>query len=317
MARGSVYAPERAIMRDSRSGLKVTRLTHGPTISTNLYFEMCAFSKNEQHVMFMAQRYAGRDAPFDLFRARTDGTELVQMTEYDDIHGVVVAPEREAVYYQTGGEVRRIGIESLQEDAVAKAPAAERQRPGYTLGTVDRGGKVYFSNCRTAENRTSLFRVDLDSGRLEVIFESEMQNHLHVSPDGSTLHFNAMTDDGAEPKFIAADGSNLRAYTFRNFAHHTWFGTEGLMQGTLLPPGHALATYSEGDEQPTILTEGRYYWHSSPSADAQWIVSDTNWPREGLYLFHLPSGTVTWLCDPQASCSHPQWTTLTRPSHQN
>ena len=81
MARHTEYHPERFIYHDPVSGLRIIRLTHGPCISTNLYFEMTSFTADETHVAFLAQRYAGRDAPFDLFRVRTDGMELLQLTE--------------------------------------------------------------------------------------------------------------------------------------------------------------------------------------------------------------------------------------------
>ena len=148
---------------------------------------------------------------------------------------------------------------------------------------------------------------------MDVLQEGGGYGHLHVDPTGTTLYFNQYFS-GKDPEkdrgryLIDGDGRNLRPYPFRRFAHHTWFGTTGKMQGPLILPGHAIATFKEGDEEPTILTEGRYYWHSSSSRDAQWIISDTNWPQEGLYLLHVPSGTVNYVCDPGSTPSHPQWT---------
>jgi len=87
MAKGTLYPAERAFLRDPRSGLRIIRLTHHSTIAMNLYFEMCSFSLDETYVFFLAQRSAGRDAPWDLFRAKTDGMELVQVTEGDEVGG--------------------------------------------------------------------------------------------------------------------------------------------------------------------------------------------------------------------------------------
>ncbi len=98
MAKGSVYGSERALIQDERSGLHLIRLTHSPCIATNLYFEMCAFSEDDQYLIVAAQRGAGRDAPWDLMRARCDGMELVQVTECDDLAGIVVSPVTDSVY---------------------------------------------------------------------------------------------------------------------------------------------------------------------------------------------------------------------------
>ena len=56
MAKGSVYGSERGMWRDVRSGLRIMRLTHGPCISTNLYFEFCSFSPDDAYVILLSQR---------------------------------------------------------------------------------------------------------------------------------------------------------------------------------------------------------------------------------------------------------------------
>ncbi len=306
MGKGSVYTPERAVLRDARSGLKIFRLTHSPCVSTNLYFEMCSFTEDDSHVVFISQRYAGRDAPFDLFRVQTDGMDLVQLTECDDLGGIVFSPATGHVFYQSGGEVRKTDVLSMQEETLAEAPGDRPVNP-HSLGSIDLRGTTYFGNCYNREGVASLFKVDGATGKLEIIYESEQQNHIHVDPTGKTVNFGDFKDGVWTSCLIDSDGSNLREYDFTQFAHRTWFGDTGSMQGTLLPPGHALVTHKEGEADATVLTEGRYYWHSSSSRDAQWIVSDTNWPQEGIYLLHVPSRTVTYVCDPGASCSHPQW----------
>ena len=307
MAKHSEYTSERALLRDARSGLRIVRLTHGPCISHNLYFEMCSFTSDDSHVVFLSQRYAGRDAPQDLFRCGTDGMGLVQLTDCDDLSGVVVSPATNHVFYQTGNELRKVHIVSLEESVVAEVPAA---KPGCaaSLGAIDRAGTRYFSRTAVAEDRCVLFKVDTASGVVAVLHESESQNHVTVDPAGRCVHFNDLSGGEFRPHFIDAEGTNLREYDFHQFAHHTWFGTQGRMQGTLLPPGQALVTWAEGEAEPTVITKGRYYWHSGCSLDAEWIVADTNWPREGLFLCHVPTGSVNYLCDPKASCSHPQWT---------
>lgn len=294
-------------MRDARSGLRITRLTHSPCISHNLYFEMCSFTADDGFVVFSGQRSACRDAPWDLFRATTDGSELVQLTEYDDLGGIVVSPATGHVLYQAQGELHRMNIVSMAEETVAETPGRLPTRVG-SLASVDAAGATYFGNCRIDEDRAPIFRADLGTGRLEVIYESKEQCHLHAEPSGASLCFGDWVEGVGIPYRIDADGSNLRPFRYNQFAHWTWFGDPAVCQGTLLPPGNAIVLYDERTDEVTPLAEGRYYWHSGPSRDGQWIVSDTNWPQEGLFLLHVPSKTVTYVCDPKSSCSHPQWT---------
>jgi hypothetical protein len=307
MAKGTNYSSERAIVTDAKSGLRVMRLAHYSCISTNLYFEMGSFTTDETHVVFISQRGAARDAPWDLFRVQTDGMELVQVTEREDLCGIAFSPALGCLFYQSGGELLKTDIHTLKEGAVAKVPGGAG-KPGYSLATIDAAGKSYFGNCAGPKNGDVLFRVDVATGAVDVLYHSKGQNHLHVDPAGKTLHFNDHDEVGWASHLIDADGTNLRRSCFREFAHHTWFGTTGKMQGTLLPPGKALALRGEHDTEFTILAEGRYYWHSCASPDAQWIVSDTNWPQEGIYLLHVPTGRVSYVCDPQSAPSHPQWT---------
>jgi len=309
MAKGTVFDPERIVLRDRRSDVNVICLTHHPTITSNLYFEMCSFTRDDRYVVVVAQRLAGREAPWDLLRARTDGLELVQLTDCDDLSGIAICPSRGSVFYQSNGELHELNIVTLDEQTVAKAPGETPTYP-QSLASVDERGEQYFGSCRNADGRALLFRVETATGKLDVLHESDAQNHIHVDPDGRLLRFGDVSEGQIRSLLIDADGAHLRPYPGEHqwLAHCTWFGRTGRMQGTLLPPGQALVTYIEGDEKPTVLTAGRYYWHSSASADAQWIVADTNWPQEGLYLLHVPSGTVTYVCDPQSSCSHPQWT---------
>ncbi len=292
---------------DEKSGLRIIRLTHHSCISTNLYFEMCSFTADARYVLLMSQRGAGRDAPWDLFRARTDGMELVQMTEVDAMGGIVFSPETGAAYYAADRRLHKIDVPTFDEEIVAELPGPTVDE-GYSLGTVDSQGRMYFTKCRLNNEDHILVRVDLNTGKVAQLERGGDFNHLHVDPAGTTLHFNQRENEQWRSYLIDADGSNLRKSPFDRFAHHTWFGTTGKMQGTLLPPGRGLAVQGENDSRFTMLAAGHYFWHSAPSSDTQWVVSDTNWPDEGVQLLHVPSGRVTYVCDAKSSCSHPQWT---------
>jgi hypothetical protein len=268
---------------------------------------MCSFSLDERYVIFVAQRYAGRDAPWDIFRCSTDGVDLRQLTDAEDIFGVAVSPDADKVFFVTGGELHAIGLHSLEEEEVCEVPAKSWVEPR-SIAAVDGAGKQYFAMGYNAQGRGVLFKVDIEAAKATVLHESQQQNHVTADWAGSVVSFNDWTPNGVIPSLINSDGTGYHAQAFPKFAHNTWFGKATTIQGTLVPPGQAIATFTDGDAEPTILTQGRYYWHSSASRDGQWVVSDTNWPQEGIFLLHVPSKTVTYVCDPRSSCSHPQWT---------
>jgi len=197
MARGSKYGPERAILRDPRSGLRITRLTHYASISANLYFEMCSFTKDDAFVVFISQRGASRDAPWDLFRASTDGLELVQLTDCDDLSGIVASPKTDSAFYLSRGELRRLDILSLEDKPVADLGGLSPAYP-FSLASIDADEKSYFAAAVKKDGAGILFKVDVTSaritdrytgGKLEILFEGGLQNHIHVDPAGRTVYF--------------------------------------------------------------------------------------------------------------------------------
>ena len=112
-------------------------------------------------------------------------------------------------------------------------------------------------------------------------------NHLTVNYHGTILAFNGQ--DGEYTCGIG--GENLRKIPReQQFAHCMWHGQTDLRQGTLLPPGHAIATAGVDEIEKTTICNGPYFWHSASSRDGKWIISDTNWPDQGLMLIHATSG---------------------------
>ena len=71
--------------------------------------------------------------------------------------------------------------------------------------------------------------------------------------------------------------------------------------------GNNSVTLLSETDQRRVVCEGPYFWHSGASFDGEWIVSDTNWPDEGLHLIHVPTGHFRFLCRPEASQDHSQF----------
>ena len=68
------------------------------------------------------------------------------------------------------------------------------------------------------------------------------------------------------------------------------------------------ADSSSRRRKKTIVAEGPYFWHSGASDDGEWIVADSNWPDEGLWLINVATKQRERLCFSFASQGHPQTT---------
>ena len=104
------------------------------------------------------------------------------------------------------------------------------------------------------------------------------------------------------------DGANEKFFTRNAFAHSSWLGKTGKLQGCARFPSRAVLVATCGQEHPQLLVQGPYFWHSASTLDGEWIISDTNWPDEGLQLINVSTRRFRTLCYPLSSEGHPQWT---------
>ncbi|MDP6124874.1 MAG: hypothetical protein QGH20_03860 [Candidatus Latescibacteria bacterium] len=88
--------------------------------------------------------------------------------------------------------------------------------------------------------------------------------------------------------------------------HYTWLGRAGVVATATPHLNRRIEVAGPADIEPTVLSEDIGCWHLGASLDGEWIVADTNWPSEGLFLFHVPSGRNAKLCSTGASGGHPQ-----------
>lgn len=73
MAKGTTYQHERIEFVDARTGVHLMQVTSFPTMSMALPYHGRNFTTDSKTFIFVSQREARRDAPWDLrFRSRTD-----------------------------------------------------------------------------------------------------------------------------------------------------------------------------------------------------------------------------------------------------
>jgi len=60
-----------------------------------------------------------------------------------------------------------------------------------------------------------------------------------------------------------------------------------------------------GGPVETMVEGPPYFWHPGCDPTGEWIVSDTNWPDQGLWLINARTKKMMRLCGSGSSNSHP------------
>ena len=267
--RGKSYGWERIKMRDPQTGLEYVQVTNAPVNSQVLYFEHPNFTADNQTLFFLSQRVASRDSGWDLFRVDADGTDLVQLT--DDEHplgGPIPSPDNpRELYGIRGNALLALDIDTFEERVIARCEEAS----GLGAATLTGDGRHYLAVGSTHDGTPMIVRFRTDGSEVVTFAHGVPFNHLTSNYDGSILAF---AGDGGEWT-CDGDGGNLRRIPGpQQFAHCSWLGRTSRRQGTLLPPGHAIATAGVDDDSVSeVICNGPYFWHSASSPDGEWIVA--------------------------------------------
>jgi Tol biopolymer transport system component len=307
MAKGTTYNHERIEFVDARTGVRLMQVTSFPTMSMALPYFGRNFTSDSKTLLFVSQREGRRDAPWDLFRVDTDGTNLTQLTECEGAAGFVMSPQDDCAYFHRQGALWRVDIHTFREEEIL-APHGIATLGG---GAISPDGVYYFAQAVTAHDTSGIVRIRTDGSEATLIAEGERGNlALHSASPGGVGLLVWQRREGKKTWLLLDDnGTERGVYTSSyDFAHCTFLGKSERVQGCALPPDRALVHIGAGEEQPTTIAQGVYFWHSASTLDGEWIVSDTNWPDEGLQLVHVPTGRYRPLCYPRSSQGHPQWT---------
>ena len=296
--RGQSYNSERVFRTDPRGGVTVVQLTSYPRGSWNMYFEHNHFTPDGKTVIFMRQRELRPGSPADVCRCDIDGRNMTQLTDEDGVYGIALSRDGHHVYYVHGTTLKRVAMDTFELDEVLHVADAKPGGVGMAGQTGD--GRHLFCTM-TVGDEVGLFRLATDGSGAELLCRAPRLNHVSCDPGHDVASFGATIKGRARLWVINADGGEPREFPLQRFAHCSWLGRTGRMQGCLLPPGRAIMSMAEGDAAPETIVAGPYFWHSGASLDGEWLVADTNWPDEGLMLVHVPTRSFTFLCDPGAA----------------
>jgi hypothetical protein len=318
MPRGSLLGTERIDRRDADTGLLVRQITSFPTPSNHMHYETPTFTPDGKRMIFLSMRIPERGAPNDLFTVGSDGKEIFQLS--DDTPSGVSSPTLSVdgghVFYMHGGTAYRTSIDATETVELGNIPGASQH--GYPRAMVSWDGRWYFAMAKLQNGRVGLVRWDTASGNHVVAFETNGINHPRANPGGPEVDCSIKTrhkDGSLSAKSLRFHCATLEEIASKlplggfQTAHACWLGKTGDYHGTLQMPHRGVMVMRRDAAEPDMIAYGGpYFWHSGASFDGEWIVADTNWPDEGLWLLNVKTKKRERLCFTGASQGHPQST---------
>jgi len=309
---------------DPKTGIRVIQVTSYPLPHAPFTYDWPSITPDNQRVVFFGQRYASRNAPWDLFRCDTDGLGLRQLTqrseraEEDGYYGCptsILSLDGRTIYTVWGKLLCAVDVETGKIDEITNlehvCPEGYLFRASFSskgelfIGCIGEAPGAVRVNLETAKAD----RVDIQ-GDLMGCFQAEprllvqrgkVQWTAVDGPEG----IRTVVHKGAELSLWSTDedGRHARHICPVMFAHMTLLGKTSMLQGCGKRPNKCLWVVEEGKE-PRKLVQGPYFWHSGASYDGEWIIADTNTPDEGLQLAHVPTAHFRTLCHAEATQDH-------------
>ena len=321
------FASERIQMIDPRTGVKVIQLTSFPSQSAHFKYVWPSITPDNKRVLLFCQRENRREAPWDIFRCDTDGLNLFQLTERGDVceeggyygrPATAMKLDGTATYVVWDKLLCEVDVETGEITELLSLEDACPEESVISEILITSSGKRLFITwgIRRQGAEPGNIRVDLEKRTAEgidlgglasftardvprvVVKRGYAVGELITTAEGVRVHKETTNEWSFWS--VDEDGGDARLITPQVFAHWTLLGGGTDMQGPGLPPHRCIWIGSEGKE-PRKLCQGPYFWHSGPSLDGEWIVSDTNWPDQGLQLIHVPTGNLRTLCYTGAS----------------
>jgi hypothetical protein len=281
-------------MTDPVTGAFILQLTTAQNASAKLYFELQSFLCDDKTIVFHSQRTPGRGAPMELFRVDVDGANLAQLT--DESHPLdhpVPSWKERAVYGLRGNVLIRLNVDTFEETEIARCEEAT----SFVSSSLSGDDTYFFTIASMKDGKKAVVRFATDGSDVTLMCHGIPVNHINANPAGTQFTFNRSldTNDPGRIQICDFDGGKLRAFPFQHFAHRSWLGRTGRMQGPLAAPGRGIGCISPDETELRLIAGGSSFWHSGSSLDGKWIVSDTNWPDVGIQLVHVESGRYACL----------------------
>ncbi len=295
--KGARGPAEQARSVDSATGAPVHRLTDHRSISHPTYFLQCAFTADQQHVLFTGYRSGSAQ----LFEAGFPDGGIRQLTGDDPIHpfSAVLAPDG-AVLFVRGGTIWRLDRDTLDETPVASG--------GGQLGECSLApqGDWYVAACKRASG-WGLLVGTVDGREKGFIPFPRTVIHPQFNPvDPEWIEFAG--DPAPRMHRVRRDGTGLEClYEHGNdefIVHETFLGHSQDLVFCVWPFALRRLDWSTG----AVRTISEFNaWHIAPNRAGTRILCDTVHPDRGLQLVDVATGARALICRSNASSQGTQW----------
>jgi oligogalacturonide lyase len=331
-------ASERIQKIDQRTGLKIIQISSFPSPAYSFMYDRPSITPDNQRIHFYAQRWCGRSAPWDIFRCDTDGLNLFQLTERDmdeapewhyGVPSAVMSVDGVSLYALFPGEdiLLHIDTETGRTEEIVSLKKYIGDGFAFAGVRMNHDETKLYADIRSYEHGDAhLLSIDPRNGEVTALdtnetvqacFGSEprllltknfMKLGTRTTADGTRV-YTSLNDKPMETVVADEDFGNQRPLGIGppNFAHSSLLGKTDRIQGTGHIPDKCIWIAETSDGSMRKLCEGPYFWHSGASWDGEWIISDTNWPDEGLHLIHVETGNFAYMCSPDATQDHSQF----------
>lgn len=312
------YPHERKFYQDATTGVEIVKLTAFPTTNIKLYFHVNAFTPDSQTLVFQSYKENTRTSGINLFKVNIDGTGLTQLTDAPEAGSPVVSPDGKWLYYICHGELRRVSIADGTEDSINRiegitpSDALSANTAGSTINaSMSPDGKVYITDCTLESGERAILRYTTDGKEADIIYRSHSITHTQMEPgEGQMIAFQHGPDAQHRNIWLMSQyGENVRPLELPyGNGHWMWLGKTKRIMSNMESQCKGIAIKGEWEKDLEWLAKDQLYWHAASSPDGEWVISDTNWPDNGLFLINVRTKKKKKLCEPHSSCCHPQWT---------
>jgi len=300
---------KRGIKQDGITGTLWRATSEGSNGLT--YFTHPAWLPDSSGLVFTSDRYGRREAHL----LEWPGGNITRITEGVAGHPVV-SMDGESILFIRSGRVLRQALGGGRPEEIGVLPGTRKF--GQVGQTCD--GKYLVVSCNMS-SESLLVKFPRGGGDYSVFHRDPRHlSHLLPLPSDPELLSVAWTrwGGGEMPQRIwltdLAKGGTRPLYDQPEgelVTHEAWSGDGRWLGFTAGPFDRKQGTFSlkliDPRGRKTVdVADGGNFWHCCPNRDGSIIVSDTNWPDEGIQLVDSSSGEVETLCLSMSSIdTHP------------